>query len=45
VIRKRGGDGYLNDVRSERGYATGRWVLPTLTTLTVCLSSDPCCIT
>jgi hypothetical protein len=31
VIRKRGGDGDLHDVRSERGYATGRWVLPTRT--------------
>src|SRR2546428_10126493 len=30
---------YLNDVRSARGYATGRWVLPNLTTFR---SRKPC---
>src|SRR5258705_854543 len=30
VIRKRCGDGCLNDVRSARGDATGRWVVPIL---------------
>ena len=31
-FREIGGDGRLNDARSERGYATGRWIVPILAT-------------